>query len=277
MAAVAHETARSPWHERMGSARHLVTHRRVLYRVTRNEISARYAGSILGAAWLFLAPLLLLIVYSAVYLEIFRLRLPALSRSEYVIYIFAGLVPYLATAEALAGGVVAVVANKQLLTNTVFPIDLAPVKSVLTSIGTLTTGMTIVVIGTIATGRIGLPLLLLPLIILMQLMTLIGLVWILSLLNVVFRDLQNFVAVVLMIVMIASPIAYAPEMVPPRLKVFLDLNPFSYFVFAYQKTTVLDRYPSPYLLSGLIIMTLTTFLAGSWFFDRAKRVIVDYV
>ena len=262
---------------RIGSARHLYTHRGILYRVTRNEISSRYAGSLLGAAWVFLAPLLLLSVYSLVYLEIFRLRLPGLSQGEYVVFIFAGLVPYLATAEAIAGGVSAVVANKAVLSNTVFPIDLTPVKAVLISLGTMTVGLTIVVIGTAVTGNIGLPILFLPFVLLMHVLMLIGIVWIISLLNVVFRDIQNLVAVSLMILLIASPIAYAPQMVPGRLRPFLELNPFSYYIFAYQKATILDEYPSPYLISGLVVLSVGTFLIGSWFFDRAKRVIIDYV
>lgn len=262
---------------RIGSARHLYTHRGILYRVTRNEISSRYAGSLLGAAWVFLAPLLLLSVYSLVYLEIFRLRLPGLSSSEYVIYIFAGLVPYLATAEAIAGGVSAVVANKAVLSSTVFPIDLTPVKPVLISLGTMTVGLTIVVTGTALTGHVGFPILFLPFILVMHVLMLTGLVWILSLLNVVFRDIQNLIAVSLMILLIASPIAYAPQMVPARLKPFLDLNPFSYYIFAYQKATILDRYPSPYLISGLVVLSVGTFLIGSWFFDRAKHVVMDYV
>src|SRR5207302_8682397 len=124
--------ARVRW--RIGSARYLLTHRRSLVRASRNEIAARYAGSALGAAWVFVAPLLLLGIYSVVYLEIFRSRVPGLSRPEYVIYIFAGLVPYLVTAEAISSGVNAVISSKAVLANTVFPIDLAPVKSVLLSL-----------------------------------------------------------------------------------------------------------------------------------------------
>ena len=54
-----------------------------------------------------------------------------------MIFIFSGLVPYLMTAEALVAGVTSVIANKSVLSNTVFPIDLTPVKAVLTSQATM--------------------------------------------------------------------------------------------------------------------------------------------
>ena len=72
---------------------------------------------------------------------------PGSSAWEYVIFIFSGLVPYLMTAEALVTGVTSVIANKSVLNNTVFPIDLAPVKAVLTSQATMLVGMTVTLVG----------------------------------------------------------------------------------------------------------------------------------
>jgi lipopolysaccharide transport system permease protein len=104
-----------------------------------------------------------------------------------------------------------------------------------------------------------------------------GVNWILSLLNVVFRDLQNLIGALLMILLIASPIAYRPEMVPEQLHPLIALNPFAYFVIAYQDVLVLGRVPS--LTDGAILglISLGTFGLGSWFFPRAKRVLIDYV
>ena len=204
-----------------GSARHVVSHAHLLWRITRNEISARYAGSFLGAAWVFIAPMLILGVYGLVYLSIFRFQPEGLTSEEYVLYIFSGLVPYLVTAEALAMSIGSVSANKSILTNTVFPIDLVPVKAVLMSMATMIVGLLIIIVGAIATGNLHWTIVLLPVVVLLQIMALIGMAWIVSLLNVVFRDLQNLIAAVLMILLIASPIAYTPAMVPANLRPFL--------------------------------------------------------
>src|SRR6478672_5904565 len=72
--------------------------RALLLRTARTELATRYAGSLLGIGWIVLTPALLLGVYGVVYLEVFKVRGPNMSSSQFILYIFAGLVPYLVTA-----------------------------------------------------------------------------------------------------------------------------------------------------------------------------------
>lgn len=274
------ETTVSPTRQsrrRGGSARYFRSHGSLLWRVTRNELAQRHAGSFLGFGWVFVAPLLVLAIYSMVYVAIFRIKVPGLSTLEYVNYIFCGLVPYLAAAEAIGVGVGSVIANKSVLNNTVFPIDLAPVKAVLASQAIMVVGIPIVVVGAAATGNLHTTIVALPAVWMLNVIWLIGVNWLLSLLNVIFRDLQNLVTAVLMVMLVASPIAYTPDMVPTNLEPLLAVNPFAYFVVAYQQVIMLGIWPSFPHTAMLILMPIVTFLAGSWFFFRAKRVIIDYV
>ena len=126
------------------------------------------------------------------------------------------------------------IANKSVLNNTVFPIDLAPIKPVLSAQAIMTAGMLVVLAGAVMTGNIHATLVLLPVIWALNIIWLAGLNWLLSVINVIFRDLENFVSAILMVMLVASPIAYTPAMVPSSLKLLLDLNPFAYFVVAYQ-------------------------------------------
>lgn len=262
---------------RRGSARYLRTHWRLLARVARNDLAARHAGSQLGLGWIFLGPLLVLGIYALIYLEIFHVRATGMTSRQYVVYIFCGLVPYLATAEALSTGVTSVMSNKAVLNNTVFPIDLAPVKSVITSQAVIAIGMPLVVIGAFLTGRVHLTILLLPVVWALNVLWLVGVTWIISLLNVIFRDLQNLLTAVLMIMLVASPFAYTPDMVPQTLKPILALNPFAYFVVAYQQVILLGIFPSVGHSLVLVVMSVGTFLLGSWFFERARGAVIDYV
>jgi lipopolysaccharide transport system permease protein len=261
----------------IGSARYFKSHGRLLFRVTRNDLAARHAGSHLGIGWIFLGPLLVLAIYSLIYLEIFKVKVTGLSSAEYVIYIFCGLVPYLATAEAMSFGVTSVLTNKSVLNNTVFPIDLAPVKAALSGQAVMFAGLAVVLAGAVATGNVHRTLFLLPFIWFLNVVWLMGVNWLIALLNVIFRDLQNLLNAILMIMLVASPIAYTPDMVPSSLKPLLAVNPFAYFVVAYQQVIMLGIYPSLAHAVVFVVMSVITFALGSWFFDRAKRVIVDYV
>ncbi len=259
------------------SARLFLSHYRILLRVTRNELKARYAGSVLGMGWLALAPLVLLVVYGVVYLFIFRVRIPELTPLQYVLYIFSGLVPFLATAEACAAGVPAVVANKAVLNNTVFPIDLAAPKAVLMSQASMVVGLSVILVMASATRTLAWTALLLPVVWVLQILALIGVNWVLSLVYLVFRDLQYLISIILMILLIASPIAYTPPMVPARMRPLLVFNPFAYYVICYQKILVLGQIPGWSESLLIIAFSFGVFVVGGWFFSRAKRVMIDYV
>ena len=136
------------------SAAYLLTHWRLLLRVTRTELAARYAGSILGVAWALLTPLAILGIYSAVYLFIFPFQPPELTDREYVLYILCGLAAFLTTAEALSIGVGSVIANRAILSNVVFPIELFAPKAVLAAQGPLLVGSALLLVGTALTGTL---------------------------------------------------------------------------------------------------------------------------
>jgi len=259
------------------SGRFLVSHWGLLWRVTRNEVRSRFAGSLLGAGWALLSPLLILGIYAAVYLLVFRVTVPGLSPSRYVLYVCSGLSLYLMTAEALATGVGSVIANKFLLSSGALPIDLAPAKALLASQSTMLVGIAVVVVGAVADGSLPWTAVLLPLVWGLYLLGLLGVLWVLSLLQIVLRDLQSFLAIVLMLTLIASPIAYTPAMVPPLLRPIIVLNPFSYWASAVQQILVLGTVPGPAHVALLVVMSLGGFAAGGAFFGRGKRVLMDYV
>jgi lipopolysaccharide transport system permease protein len=180
-------------------------------------------------------------------------------------------------ADALANGVGSVLANKSVLSNTVFPIDLVPVKPVLTAQGVMVAGMAVVLLGLVLTGSLHWTIVILPVIWFLQIVWLAGINWFLSLFNVVFRDLQQLLTAILMMLLVASPFAYTPAMVPPQLRLMILLNPFAYFVIAYQKVLVLGELPTMTQWLVLILITLGMFGLGSWFFNQTKRAVIDYV
>jgi homopolymeric O-antigen transport system permease protein len=247
--------------------------------VTGQDLRLRHAGSLLGLGWVALGPLLILGVYSLVYLEVFKVRthLFHFSGPEFVIFIFCGLVPYLAVAEALGRGVGSVVTNKAVLNNTVYPIDLTPVQAALGAQAILVVGLPLVIVGAILTGHAYATMAAVPVVWVLMFVWLVGVNWVLSMLNVAFRDLQNLITVILMVLLVASPFAYTTEQLPSAVRLIVYLNPFAYFVIAYQQLIMLGHFPDAWHTAVLVLMPLATFALGSWFFAKAKGVLLDYV
>lgn len=249
----------------------------MLIRATLGDLKTRYAGSLLGIGWSILTPFVLLVIYAVIYLVIFRVRVPNLTPVTYVLLIFSGLVPFLMTNEAITSAVSSIVANRAILANTVFPVDLLPVKSVLSSQITMLVGMLAILIGLIFIGDITWAVLLLPAIWFFHIIAIIGFAWILSLANLALRDISNIITLGMVVVMVTTPIAYTREMVPANLKFLLFLNPLAYFVLAYQDILVMGRVPELWTIIFIIVFSTGFFLLGGWVFHRMKQVMLEYV
>jgi lipopolysaccharide transport system permease protein len=255
----------------------LIKYKNLIVATSKNDIRSRYAGSFLGRVWLILYPLLLLGAYAAVYIYIFKVKFQLFNTNEYVLLIFCGLVPFLGFADALSNGVGSVVSNSNLIKNTLFPIELIPVKSVIVSQITQVVGMGILLISLMIFGKVSLWLPFSLIIWIFELLFLIGVTWILSSINVFVRDLQSIVSVVVMLTMMLSPIAYTEDMIPPELKPFLILNPVYYITASFQDVLMFGHFPRGNVFYGLIGTSLFTFLFGYWFFIKLKRVFIDNV
>ncbi|MBN4068940.1 ABC transporter permease [Desulfotalea psychrophila] len=254
----------------------LFRHRVILLATTVNEIKARYKGTVLGLAWMVLYPILFLLLYSVIYLFVFKVRLPAYTPFEYVLLIFAGLVPFLGFAEALGNGVGSVTANSGLVKNTMFPIELIPVKAVLTASLTMIVGIMILLIVLWCRGLFFTTQFLVPVIFLMQIIFTIGLIWILSALNVFMRDLSTMVGVVTLFLMLISPIAYTNEMIPEKLMTLMYANPLYYLITMYREAMIYGLFSRDLFITFALISFLT-YCTGFFLFKRLKVVFADYV
>jgi lipopolysaccharide transport system permease protein len=100
--------------------------------------------------------------------------------------------------------------------------------------------------------------------------------WVLSLVNIVLRDLTHLIGILLVLLLIASPIAYTTDAVPTGLRFILAVNPLAYYILAYH-AVVLGELPSPLVMLGVVAFSIGSFAAGGWFFSRMKAALIDYV
>lgn len=242
------------------------------------DLRQRYAGSALGLVWALLYPILLLSIYSVVYLFIFKIRVPSLDQYGYLILVFSGLTPLLAFNEALISATSSLTTNKALLLNTVFPAELIPVRAILAGQLPSLLALVITLFAATAMGRTEWSALIaLPILWLLLVMFICGLGWILSLVSLVLRDIQQGLALVLMILMIMSPFAYTPDMVPSSMKAILYFNPLSYFVMSFQEIICYGHWPSFANMMPATLISLGTFMGGFWVFIKTKTVFLDNV
>lgn len=251
-------------------------YRRILFATAWTDVRGKYRGTFLGMGWSILYPAVFLLLYAVVYLLIFKIRLPNYTPFEYVLVIFSGLIPFLGFSESLSTGVGSVLANRGLIRNTMFPIELIPVKAVLASSVTMMVGLAMLLPTLWLRGTLLPSQGLIPVILLLQLVFTIGIIWLLSALNVFFQDLGQMVGVLILFLMLVSPIAYTHDMIPESLMPLMYPNPLFYMIMLYRDAIVLGQVPLD-LLGIFTLISLATFAVGYHVFNRLKPMFADYV
>jgi lipopolysaccharide transport system permease protein len=250
--------------------------RRVLYASARVELQKRHAGSILGPLWALLYPLLFLGVYLFLWLVVFRVRFPgSASGLDYVVFVFAGLVPYLFAVESLTGAVVSIKQNIHLVKGVIIPVELIPTRAVGVAVAGHAVGLALLVVLAAVSGNITPRILLLPIVVALQSLLVVGASWIVGPLGVLVPDTAYLVNLVATLLMFVSPIAFKPEMVPAALRLVVWANPATYMVGAYRLALLRDPGVGLQALGVFALIAAASFVAGATFCFRFKHFVVD--
>lgn len=229
-------------------SRLLVTYRDLTYEMTKRDITDRYTGQFLGTLWAFGHPLLLLCIYVFVFGYIFQIRVDpsyAVERN-YIVYLMAGLVPWLAFSETLARSPTVVSNHANLVKQVVFPIEVLPVKTALASLVTqLVATAALLAYMLVAGNPIPATFALVPVLWVFQLLSMIGLCYILSALGTFFRDLKDILSFLMTANFFLMPMIYLPNAVPPAFDTVFRFNPFSYMIWCYQDAVFYGRFAHP--------------------------------
>jgi lipopolysaccharide transport system permease protein len=251
----------------------------MLWAVTRIELLKRYAGSFLGVVWIPFYAALHLGTLAFVYGVVFSGSAVAEYKGfDYVLFIFAGLVPYLGFNDAIAQGVGCIKGNIALVKNTVFPVELVPIKTVLAALMGHAGTFAILLLLLAARGHVSLHWLWLPVPLLLLLLAALGMVWFLSAAAVLVPDLTYIVNLTLLLAMFLSPIGFTLESLKdhPAAGLLLYLNPLTYLIdefrFALLGYRMLPLWTSAVALGVAFLL----FFVGASFFRRMTRVFSDY-
>lgn len=254
-------------------------HRWLLASFARREVLNRYSGSAVGLGWALVHPVALLAVYAFVFSSVFRVALPPdAGTTSYIAFIAVTLWPWLMFADALDRGMMAVQANADLVRKVAFPHRLLVEAAVLASFAVHAAGyVTVLVI----LRLIGEPLHLggLPwTLVLLALLALgtVGLAAFLATLQVLLRDAQQVVAVLMTLLFYATPVLYPASLVPERFRPWLHANPLAWVAERLREVMVGGAGPSPVDL-GIALGAVSLLAAGLWVFQRISPYFEDYL
>ncbi|MBM4133205.1 MAG: ABC transporter permease [Nitrospira sp.] len=263
---------RSFWNVLIG----IPPHAQLIRLLAADELRRHYVGSMLGALWLVVKPLLVVSVYIVLFGVVFRARVgPAHAPMEYALVLLAGLLPWLIFAESLTAATGSVASKGGLATKVRFPIEILPIATVLASTLSGLVGLCLFLLALAVLKPFGGALLLLPLLLAAQLLFTLGLAWTLSAFNVVVRDVSQILPLAMTGWLFLSPVVYTAEMVPEPLARAFALNPMAYFLDSYRAILLANQPPTIHQCGVIGLVAVGTFLAGCWIFDRLRGTIAE--
>jgi len=219
--------------------RRLVANRTLLVALAKRDLSDEYVGHTLSVSWTLVHPIFLMLVYLFVFTKIFptKIAAPPATSTDAVVYLLAGIIPWLALSQVMGRSLASVVGNSSIVKQMAFPLELLPVKTLASPLlfGAISLAVLICYGAWITHGAI-LPayLLGLPVLIGLSLLLLTGMALILSCAQVFLRDLKEFVNMFITIGLFTHPILYFPDAVPAAIRPLVYASPFSYFIFCWQ-------------------------------------------
>lgn len=263
---------------------HLVSDRKLIWNLAKNDIKKKFAGSYFGVIWAFVQPVITILLYWFVFEKGLNSKATDLRTGieiPFVLWLMAGLVPWFYFQEAMNGGTGVLVEYSYLVKKVVFRIDTLPVVKMISALFTHTF---FVVFAIAVFGVMGYAPDLYTLQVVYYSLCMIvlttGIVYATGAVTVFFRDMKEVVGIVLQIGMWVTPIMWNFEtmtQIPGWAKSILKLNPMYYVVSGYRDALInkIGFWENPGLTVYFWVFTLVVFVLGTSVFKRLRPHFAD--
>jgi len=260
----------------------LYNHRELLWSMTVKELKVKYKRSVLGFIWSFANPIIMLAVFSFVFAILVRTG----QMHWFVVYLMAGLLPWLFFVNTLMQSVGTIVGNPGLVKKVYFPREILPLAAVGANIFHFAMQLLVFFCFLLIIGwKFSIYFLLFPLVFLLEVIFTTALALFISAANVYLRDVQHFVEVATMAWFWITPIVYIIGQVynilgKRGLMPLYLLNPMTHIVLSWQYVIynpyhyakgVHVTYVAPWGLFATALGSVVLLVACYLFFARMER------
>ena len=231
----------------------LIYLRDLLRELVVRDLKVRYKRSVLGFAWALVTPLMFLTVFYFVFKVALSLDIPRFGP-----YAFTGMLVYSWFQSSVSQASGAITDSRELMKQPGFSAAVLPAVTVITNLIHFLFALPLLMLFLLIDGT-GLRsvILLLPVVIAIQFVLTLGLGYLAAAGNVLFRDTEHLVAVLLQLLFFLTPVFYNASMVPERYQSLYRLNPMVHLVEAYRAILLGGTWPS-----GLDLLSLGVLATG---------------
>lgn len=252
--------------------------RELLWQMVSREVKARYKQSILGYFWVILNPLAQMLVMSFAFSIILRIPTNSASNIPYSIFLFVALLPWNLFSNSLSSASASLVSSGNLITKIYFPRTILVISTIIAKIIDFLFATSVLIIYMIVYQiPININILwIFPIFFIQQIFTL-GLSLFFAAANLLYRDIQYLLNMVLLLWLYVTPVIYPADLVPEKYRIIFQANPMAVIINAYRQVILGGGDPK---YSSLIIATLVSFiilLIGLSYFKSREKIFADNI
>ena len=246
----------------------------LLKQLVLKDIKLKYRRSYLGYIWSILNPLLMMIVLTVVFSNLFKFDIPNFSA-----YLLTGQLIFGFVSEATSSSVTAIVHNASLIKKTYVPKYIFTVSKVGSSLVNLLFSLGALLLVMIFTdAEFSWNLLFFPVIILEVFIFSLGLGLWLSAITVFFRDIQYLWGVFISMWMYLTPLFYPVSIIPEEYQdLYKNANPMYGYIEQFRDIVLHAKFPqTDSILIGFGTAILVLVL-GAWYFNKKQDEFILYI
>lgn len=262
----------------IGAAGRSAAFRRYLDLVAVNAVRSlkvRYRGSILGVYWSLSSPLLMTLVYTAIFGTAFSSYYNG-SIVQYVLACFTGLAALNFFSAGTSMALPTIVSNGGLLNKIALPPSIFPLATIAANTFQFCLGvlpLLLIVTAVVTHSALHVVALLVPLIGL--LMFSVGFALGAAALFVYFRDLPYIFELVVFLLWITSPIFYPAELVPAAARAYFSLNPLALIIVSIRQIALTTAGPSLHDMGAALLAGALSLAVGVLIYRSLRRGFMD--
>ncbi len=237
------------------------------------DVKLKYRRSILGILWSVLNPLLMMIVISAVFSSIFKIKV-----ENFPIYYLTGSTLFNMLSETTSSSMMSVLDSSSLIKKVYIPKYIFPLeKCMFGFINFLFSMIAVAIMFLIFKYPVHLTVLLFPIPVFYTLVFSVGLGLILSAVSVFFRDIIHLYSVLLVAWNYLTPIVYPYDILSNEMKGIMQFNPMFHYVQYFRDVLMYNTVPGIEENLICIAMAFATLIIGLLFFKKRQDNFILYI
>ncbi len=252
--------------------------RRLIVQLTKRDVLGRYRGSVLGLAWSFFNPLIMLTVYTFVFSVVFNARWSVAGEDKvnFAIILFVGLIVHGLFAECINRAPSLILSNSNYVKKVVFPLEILP--SVALGSALFHAGISLIILlaaQLLINQRLPWTVVIFPIILMPLLLATMGFAWLLSTLGVYVRDIGQTTTILTTVLMFLSPLFYPVSALPKSYQLWLHLNPLTFIIEEGRNVLIFGKTPNWIGWGLALAVGLLCSVGGFWLFQKTRKGFAD--